>query len=51
MSKPGKSPRKDIIRRLEALEKHSHEPFDFSHLVERLETVETALNIKPGQRK
>lgn len=34
---------KTIEERLEALEQHSHEPYDFTHLVERLEALETSV--------
>lgn len=33
---------REILDRLAALEKHSHEPFDFTHLIERIELLETA---------
>lgn len=31
----------DLETRIEQLEKHSHEPFDFTHLIERLERLES----------
>lgn len=35
----------DILERIKALEKHSHEPFDFSALIKRLERVEQILGV------
>lgn len=31
---------RELTKRVKELEKHSHEPFDFTHLIERLEKLE-----------
>jgi len=34
----------EFARRIKALEKHSHEPFDFTALIERLEAAEATIS-------
>lgn len=37
-----------VDERLSALEKHSHEPFDFTHLIGRIERIEEAIKLYPA---